>query len=249
MAGEDGITVDLEGGALDPRAVADAIEQIESLITSISGFEDAQLTLTNLRGGSAHISMAVVGSPLDLVHGGIEELRQGPVLPDGWNRQSLQAIIGLRKVSTRRGVESINLRLGNAISAIDDVIEENAEKALAPSSLSLGAVRGRLYRYTNDTVRKRRSAGLRRTDTGEAIELRFAPDDAAKVRAHLERDVEVWGEITRDATGQVAQLVVEGIEPIDAPGQGASASEGRGLLGSDWAGGIDPAEWVRTMRG
>ena len=170
-------------------------------------------------------------------------------LPDGWNRQSLQAIIGLRKVSTRRGVESINLRLGNAISAIDDVIEENAEKALAPSSLSLGAVRGRLYRYTNDTVRKRRSAGLRRTDTGEAIELRFAPDDAAKVRAHLERDVEVWGEITRDATGQVAQLVVEGIEPIDAPGQGASASEGRGLLGSDWAGGIDPAEWVRTMRG
>lgn len=157
--------------------------------------------------------------------------------------------VGLRKVSTRRGVESINLRLGNAISAIDDVIEENAEKALAPSSLSLGAVRGRLYRYTNDTVRKRRSAGLRRTDTGEAIELRFAPDDAAKVRAHLERDVEVWGEITRDATGQVAQLVVEGIEPIDAPGQGASASEGRGLLGSDWAGGIDPAEWVRTMRG
>lgn len=243
------ITVDLEGKALDPRAIADAIEQVESLVASISDGENARLTLTDLRGGSAHISMAVTGSPVETLHFGIEELRAGPVLPRGWGRESLQAVLGLAKVSTRRGVETISLRVGHALSAIDAVIQENAEKALAPSSQALGSVRGSLYRYTNDTARGRRSAGLRRADTGEAIELRFDSEDATLVRDHLEQQVEVWGEISRDATGQIAHLTVEGIDSVSGADESAPISDCRGLLGKDWLGSTDPAEWVRTMRG
>ena len=248
MAGNSDITVDLEGQALDPRAVADAIEQVETLVASIGDGNDVRLTLSDLHGGSAHISMKVVGSPLDTLYGGIEELRAGPVLPHGWGRESLQAVLGLSKVSARRGVESISLRIGDAVSDIDGVIQENAEQALTPSSKSLGSVSGVIYRYTNDTARGRRSAGLRRADTGDVIELRFDPDNAARVRDHLEKHVEVWGEIARDATGQIAYLAVEGVESL-AERPPASASEGRGLLGSDWLGGTDPAEWVRMMRG
>lgn len=241
--------MDLEGQGLDPRAVADAIEQVESLVVSISGGEDVRLTLTNLRGGSAHISMAVAGSPLDTLQGGIEELRAGPVLPGGWGRESLQAVLGLSRVSARRGVEAINVRIGDAVSAIDGVIQENAERALAPSSKALGSVRGTLYRYTNDTARARRSAGLRRADTGEAIDLRFDAENATRVREHLEQQVELWGEIARDVTGQIAYITIEDIEAIGGSDSPARASEGRGLLGSDWLGGADPAEWVRTLRG
>ncbi|ACY22628.1 hypothetical protein Gbro_3433 [Gordonia bronchialis DSM 43247] len=247
MAGEGDITVDLEGEALDPRAVADAIEQIESLVASINDGDDARLILTNLRGGSAHISMVAADSPLDTLADGIEELRGGPVSPRGWTRDTLLATVGLAKVSARRGVESISLRIGDAVSAIDGVIQSNAEAALAPSSRGLGSVRGHLYRYTND--RGRRSAGLRRADTGEAIDLRFAAEDADQVRKHLEQQVEAWGEIARDATGHIAYVTVEGIEPVAGPHEPAPTSEGRGLLGSDWLGGADPAEWVRMMRG
>ncbi len=249
MAGDGDITVDLEGQGLDPRAVSDAIQQVESLVASISGGEDVRLTLTDLHGGSAHISMAVAGSPIDTLHGGIEELRTGPSLPSGWSRDSLQAVLGLSKVSARRGVEAINVRIGDTVSAIDSVIQENAERALAPSSKALGSVRGVLYRYANDTARGRRSAGLRRTDTGEAIDLRFDAEDASRVREHLEKQVELWGEIARDATGQIAYITIEGIEAVGGADSPARASEGRGLLGSDWLGGADPAEWVRTLRG
>ena len=249
LAGEGDIAVDLEGKGLDPRAVSDAIEQIESLVTSISGDESVQLTLTDLHGGSAHITMAIAGVSLSGLRDGIEELRHDPLLPGGWGRESLQAVVGLAKVSSRRGVESISVRIGDAVSVIDGVIQANAEKALAPSSQSFGSVRGKLYRYTNDTIRNRRSAGLRRTDTGEAVELRFAPDDAPVLRQYLEREVEIWGEVARDTAGQVAYLVVEGIESADGSGELTSAAEGRGLLGTDWLGGMDSAEWVRTMRG
>lgn len=147
------------------------------------------------------------------------------------------------------GVESISLQIGDAVSAIDGAIRDNAEQALKPVSISLGSVRGTIYRYSNDTSRNRRSAGLRRSDTGDAIEIRFAPDDASRLRMHLETEVQVWGEIARDATGQISHLTVEGIEPVEIPSGDAQADDGRGLLGKDWTGGMDTVDWVRLMRG
>jgi hypothetical protein len=249
LSAADGITVDLEGTALDPGAVSAAIEQVQTLVTSLTGAEAVQLTLTDLRGGSAHISMSVAGTSLDDISGGIDELRRGPTLPNGWTRPSLVAVVGLAKLTSRRGVDSISLRIGDAVASIDAAIQANAEKALAPSSESLGAMRGVLYRYSNDPRSKKRSAGLRRAETGDIIELRFTLDNAARVREHLEREVEVWGEIARDATGGIAHLAVEGIESVEPVGGAMTAADGRGLLGSDWTSGVDPADWVRTMRG
>lgn len=247
---DTGITVDLGGEALDPQAIADAIEQVTALVSSVRGAENARMTLTDLRGGSAHITMAVAGSPIDLVHDGIEELRVAPVLPQAWGRATLKAVVGLAKVSRLRGVEDVSLRIGEAVSVIDAAISENAEKALTPSSRSLGSVRGHLYRYTNDTGRSRhrRSAALRRAGTDQSIELKFAPEDAGEIRALLDREVEVWGEVTRDATGEIAHLSVEGVEAVGDSAAVMTVGDGRGLLGEDWLGGVDPAEWVREYR-
>ncbi len=70
-----------------------------------------------------------------------------------------------------RGVDSITLRLGEAVSAIDRAIQQNAQSALEPSARSLGAVRGTLYRYTNDVSRNRRTAGLRNVHSGDTIDV------------------------------------------------------------------------------
>ncbi|MCQ4360621.1 hypothetical protein KQR54_05580 [Mycobacterium gordonae] len=248
MAGDGEITVDLEGEALDPRAIADAITQVENLVQSLSTGGTARLVLTDLRGGSAHISMSVTGASIDSLHDGLEVLRQSAVVPPGWRRDSLQAVANLGNVTTQRGVDSLILRIGEAISAIDRTLQQNAEKALEPSSRSLGAVRGTLYRYTNDAPRSRRSAGLRNVHTGDSIELRFSAEVAPLVREQLESEVEVWGEIGRDATGKIVHLVVEGIQAV-ATSHPTRAGDGRGLLGQDWTGGVDPVDWVRSQRG
>ncbi len=247
MAGDSDITVDLEGESLDPRAVADAITQVENLVQSLSPGSSARLVLTDLRGGSAHISMSVTGVSVDTVHDGIEALRAASVLPQGWRRESLQAVANLGDVIGMRGVDSISLKLGQAVSAIDRVIQENAQSALEPSARSLGSVRGMLYRYTNDVSRNRRSAGLRNAHSGDTLDLRFSADIAPLIRELLETEVEVWGEIERDATGRIVHLSVEGIEAV--PLSDPQARDGRGLLGSDWTGGVDPVEWVRSQRG
>lgn len=248
MAGDGDITVDLEGEALDPRAVADAITQVENLIQSLSPDGSARLVLTDLRSASAHISMAVTGASVTELHDGLESLRLAPVLPTGWRRDSLQAVAGLGGVASMRGVESISLRLGDAISAIDSVIQGNAQSALEPSSRSLGAVRGTLYRYTNDAPRNRRTAGLRNVHTGDTIDLRFSAEVAPRVRELLESEVEVWGEIARDATDRIVHLTIEGIESVE-PSEATRASDGRGLLGRGWTDGVDPVDWVRSQRG
>jgi hypothetical protein len=249
MAGDSDITVDLEGEELDPRAIADAITQVENLVQSLSTEESAAiLVLTGLSGGSAHISMAVTGASVDTLHDGLEALRASPGLPRGWRRESLQAVANLGNVSGLRGVEGISLRVGQAISTIDTVIQQNAANALEPSSRSLGAVRGTLYRYTNDVARSRRSAGLRNVHTDDTIELRFSTDIAPRIRERLESEVEVWGEIARDMTGKIVHLTVEGIELVP-PTERTRASDGRGLLGRDWTGGVDSVDWVRSQRG
>lgn len=248
MAGDSDITVDLEGEALDPRAVADAITQVENLVQSLAVGGTARLVLTDLHGGSAHISMAVTGTSVDSLRDGLEELRQSAAVPTGWRRDSLQAVANLGGVAGLRGVDSISLRLGDAVSAIDSALRDNAQAALEPSSRSLGAVRGTLYRYTNDAPRSRRTAGLRNVHTGDTIDLRFSAEIAPLIREHLESEVEVWGEVARDATDKIVHVTVEGIEPV-APVEATRASDGRGLLGRGWTDGLDPVDWVRSQRG
>jgi hypothetical protein len=248
MADDSDITVDLEGEALDPRAVADAIIYVESLVQSLAPGAAARLVLTDLSSGSAHISMSVSGASLEALSDGIDELRHALVLPRGWGRDSIQAVANLGGVTSMRGVDSISLRIGESIAAIDDALRNNAQQALEPSAQSLGGVRGVLYRYTNDIAKTRRTAGLRNVHTGDSIELRFSAELAPSIKQNLELEVEVWGVVARDATNKIVHIRVEGIEPVE-PVQPTRVSDGRGLLGEGWTGGVDPVEWVRSQRG
>jgi len=245
MAGNDGITVDLEGEDIDPRAVADAIVEIEKLVKSL-GIR-ADLTLTNLSGGSAHVSISAGAASLDTLSGGLGLLGEEAELPGGWQRDSVQAVLGLGRITKLRGVSSVSVRINEHVARIDSVMQANAESVLEPKSRTLGAISGVIYRYTNDISRNNRSAGLRHLYTGEAVTLHFSNEIAPLIRQHLETEVEVWGEIARDGTDKIMHLVVDGVEPIPVS-EPTRASNGRGLLGDDWTNGIDPVEWVRMQR-
>lgn len=243
MAGNDDITVDLEGEGIDPRAVADAIVAMEKLVKSLN--IESHLTLTDLSTGSAHVSASTGGQSLDALSGGLEQLSGSAELPPGWGRDTVLAVLGMGKVAKLRGIRSVNVRIGTAIAHIDAVMQANAESVLEPKSRTLGSVRGVLYRYIND--RNNRSAGLRNLNDGEVVTLHFGSDIVPLIKEHLDAEVEVWGEIARDVTDKIIQVTVEGIEPIPVSDP-SQASNGRGLLGDDWTNGIDPVEWVRMQR-
>ncbi|WJR35274.1 hypothetical protein P3F83_07850 [Mycobacteroides immunogenum] len=243
MAGDDDITVDLEGEGIDPRAVADAILAVERLVKSLD--IEPHLTLTDLSTGSAHVSMSAGGQSLEALSGGLAQLGGAAELPDGWVRDTVLAVLGMGKVTKLRGVDSMDVRIGTAIAHIDAAMQANAESVLEPKSRTLGSVRGVLYRYIND--KNNRSAGLRNLNDGEVVTLHFDTDTAPLIKENLDTEVEVWGEIARDVTDRIIHVMVEGIEPIPVS-EPARASNGRGLLGEDWTNGIDPVEWVRMQR-
>lgn len=244
MAGDDdGITVDLEGEGIDPRAVADAILAVERLVKSLD--IEPHLTLTNLSTGSAHVSMSAGGQSLDALSGGLAQLGEAAELPNGWGRDTVLAVLSMGKIRKMRGVDSIDVRIGNAVAHIDAALQANAESVLEPKSTALGSVRGVLYRYIND--KNHRSAGLRNLNDGEVVTLHFDTDTALLIKENLDNEVEVWGEVARDVTDRIIHVTVEDIEPIPVS-EPARASNGRGLLGEDWTNGMDPVEWVRMQR-
>lgn len=243
MAGRDDITVDLEGEGIDPRAVADAIVAIEKLVKSLDS--TPQLTLTGLSAASAHVSMSAGADSLTALSTGLEQLAASAVLPDRWQRDTVLGVLSLRKVAKLRGVDSIDVRIGTAIAHIDAAMQANAESVLEPKSRTLGSVRGVLYRYIND--RNNRAAGLRNLNDGEVVTLYFDGDAAPLIKANLDAEVEVWGEIARDVTDKIIHVTVEGVEAIPVS-ERTGVSNGRGLLGDDWTDGVDPVEWVRTQR-
>ena len=242
---DDGrVLLHLGGQGLDPRALADALVQLDRLVKSLDS--DAALTLTTLSTGSAKAGMRLDSDARDDLRDGLSELARVAIQPPGWTRESLSAVAGFDRVSTARGVTDIRLEIDATVAEIDSAIRANAAAALEQTTKSLGGVRGTVYRYINDPSGKRRNASLRRSDTGEAIKLHFSAANAALVRGHLEDEVEVWGTVARDATDQIVHITVEGIERV------GSADElpvsGRGLLGRDWTDGMDPVDWVRAQR-
>ena len=246
------ILIDLEGARdLDPRALADAIIAIEHIVRSFDHdmrHERSELGLQELWFGSAHVAISAPSDDVDMLQKGLDELLQHPVIPQGWSRKGVEALVELGKVSNKRGVELVALSTHGLVARIDDVIQANAEQALAPASTALGSVRGILYRYTNDGATSRRSAALRDYRTEEVVGVTFPADLAGQFKQSLDAEVEVWGEVARDQDGRLIRIRADGIEILNHAVRERGADSVMGLFGPEWTDGIDPAEWVRTQR-
>ncbi|MEV0061263.1 hypothetical protein [Nocardia sp. NPDC050718] len=245
------ITIDLEGGrGLDPRAVADAIIAIETMVRSLEGHEPhSDLGLTGLSMGSAHMTIMAPASDVAHLRRGLRQLSNEAIIPQGWSRKGVHALVELGRVSKRHGVEEVNLQfISMHPIRIDSIVQENAEKALAPASVALGSARGVLYRYSNDQSKHRRSAALRDYRTGDAIELSFPAALATHFKRFLDAEVEVWGEVARDQEGKLLKLTADGIELLTPVGEQVTPESVTGLFGEEWTDGLDPVDWVRAQR-
>ncbi len=245
---KDEVLVKLQGkhGEIDPLAVADAITALDKIMRNIDGEGEPELTLSHLKIGSAQYGFKSDTRRVERLSAGIQLLGQAPLLPDGWNSASMAGLVELEKVTQRRGVRAIQVDIDGAVCAIDEIIADNASLGLEDVSVSLGSVRGQLFRYANDV--SRRSAGLRDRNTGKAVDLRFPERLAQEVKANLDQQVTAWGEVYRSQDGTIAKIKLEGIEAVPGSQEQLTLDEVAGILGRDWTGGLDPVDWVRHQR-
>ncbi|MBC6446963.1 hypothetical protein [Actinokineospora xionganensis] len=242
------IRIELDGphGGIDPRAVADTILAVEKILRHISGVNPAELNLTELKIGSAVIAVRVDQARAEAFHDGVDFLANGDGIPRCWSAEAVAGLIDLERVATRRGVKAIRLRIGKSIHMIDGAIAQHAKNSIMPLPVSLGSVRGTLYRYNNSP--SKRSAGIKDYRTGASVEVTFPHRLQSDIRAALDYEVEIWGRVHRDADDQVTTVNAEGIEVIESSRAAVTLDDVAGILGTTWTDGLDAVEWVRRQR-
>lgn len=248
MADKVEITLNGRHGSIDPLAVADALSALDKMLRSFKGIDAPLLRLSDLKIGSAVMGVRADEYRVTTLNDGVEELRAGTgVVPQGWGTDSLRALLDLEKVGGKAGVKGVRMQIGNAVADIDRALAVNARALLDRSVKSLGAVRGRLYRYTN--VPNRRTAGLREVNEQVAVDLVFPNRLATEIKALLDHEVEVWGVMHRDVEGVLSKVEVEGLEAAPVANEQLALDDVAGILGRDWTGGLGSVEWVRQQRG
>lgn len=242
------VQLNLDGphGAIDPKALADAINALDKIVRNIEVGVPAEPTVAGLSIGSAQVSIHVDRQRVEALSNGLALLAFSSVIPESWNRASVQGLVDLEHVENRRGVEGIQLCVDRMVTKIDAKLAAHARESIAPPAPSLGSVRGTLFRYNG--APQRRDAGLRDRVTGRVVEVHFSKERAADIRGALELDVEIWGEVRRDLHDRVESVNVVGIEILDSSRERVTLDDVAGILGSGWTDGLDTAEWVSRQR-
>lgn len=247
MSREVEITLAGLPGAIDPMAVADAISALDKMLASIQSDEPAVLRLSDLRTGSAIMGVRSDQQRIDTLLDGVDRLAiSDSAIPQGWATTTLRALLDLHKVSSRSGVDGVRVRIGDAVAAIDETLASNASALLDHSVTSLGSVRGMLYRYSND--KRGRSAGLREVHSGQVVQLTFPARLANEVKGLLDHEINVWGVVHRDVSGDIQKIEIEGLEAEPVTNEQPTLDEVAGILGRDWTNGLGSVEWVRQQR-
>ncbi|GAA1473137.1 hypothetical protein CFELI_10815 [Corynebacterium felinum] len=165
-----------------------------------------------------------------------------------FNRSTLTAVRELCDLASMDGVTGIEFGVLGSPVNMDSRIAENASKALASVRLSLGSVRGKLYRFNGRTLPYK--GGIEDCRTGKAVHLEIDVEHVGAVLQLMQQEVRVWGILSRDPiTNEVVSVKVKGVDAITAKKRlPRPAYEVQGILGAKWLDGMQPDEFVRRER-
>lgn len=246
----EAITLKLSGvhDQMDARAVSRSLDSLIKLVQSVAKPGDSEpVLLSDLRIGSAVLAVQAPPEDAEIITRGLGELREGGVMPSGWNDTSLRAITGIYEASRRAGVDGASLDSSGLITRIDAALAKNVADASGVETISLGSVRGKLYRYSSKNTYE---ASLSDAITGAAVKLKLSAKLAPTAKELIDQNVVAWGALTRHPVDRYpTHLSVKGIKALEPkPSLPRPVHEGRGILGPDWTGGLGAVEWVRAMR-
>lgn len=237
----DPIQVELEGerGRITADAVQEALRQLLILAKDAANSSPGQAggawVVERLELGSAIVAIANPAAPgvPAIIDAGLDALRATAELPRLWTSRMVGAVRKLGRLPGRHGVEAVSISTLGVSRAIDARMATQAESALTTTEISLASVRGRL-----DTWSSRRGipqVGMTLADGG-VIQVHYSDAMVPLVMPLLDREVEAWGQIERNAAGQRLRLRLEGIELAAPPARMVPVHEVAGLYADLWPG-------------
>lgn len=243
------LTLDGAPGEITMQGLQTALRDLHTLVRDAAQVVNADVgewAITRLELGSVLVELdnpAAVGVPA-LLGGGLAELEERAARPDRWTMPMLKAGRSLGRLSGRFGVRQVRLKAGLREWAMDGAIATNANSALTAKSQALGAVRGRLDKWSR---RRRPELGMT-LDTGEPLVVAYSDELEQTVRALLDRDVEAWGMVERNGAGQRIRLRMEGLEAAQPRGRVVPLHEVSGIY-SDLFPNLTVADIIDEVRG
>jgi hypothetical protein len=254
--------LDGAAGAIDARAVRDAIADLLKLTCSLDDEEDEPVAPTwvvsELSIGSARCGVRPAPGEQELgsrqiltVLAGARELARTVGIPRGWTEETVETLANLAQLRHYYGVDEAYLLGDDPADRIllGDEVLHNSRTSLRGSARSLATIRGNIVRYVSDG--SRHEISVREGVDHRPVRVTFPPglDDAVLAALTRKESVVVTGMLKRNSKGQKLSLRAETLRGLPTePRARASTQDMVGALGADWTGGLSSTEWVRGQR-
>jgi len=172
---------------------------------------------------------------------GLDRLSERPEHPENYSYSALENARNIAEQS--RKVKGLVIYSEAHQSLVDQRLFNNVEYLIATGTVSLGSIRGSLDAIT---VHDGHEFRIWPAVTKQAVTCRFKKSMLAQVARHLKQEVEVFGEVHRNAQGEPFLVNVHeftALKPIGFPG----IQEMSGLL-SDLYSGVSLKEHMDELR-
>lgn len=240
-----------EHASIDVEALHKALGSLLDLLKA-AGIS-TELVIADLREGSAEIAVRPRQSSEEIearfaeLVGGLGSLNEQRVDP-GWDTGMLEGAVDLATALAFKGVSGLQVVARGAVTAdISQVALDTAKDALAASTVSVGSVTGRIYRFFDH--KSRREFGMIDDATQHSVRVTFTSDKEQKVLRAVGRTVTAWGELRRNRDGRKVLLKLDDFEVVSARSRRSSElDEMSGALGTEWSGELGSVESVRRQR-
>lgn len=242
-----------DSGEIGAVVVRDSLTDMIKLLDSAAQSLDVEpprwrierLDLASIHAGlEAPQSLGIV----PLIWHGLASLRQRVELPSGWSQDMLRHVRNLGRHSGSDGAQAVSLVDPDSSErqAIDGVITDHAARALETSDVSWGSLVGVIRRWNG----AKRIVGLAPPGASHhPIDVRYPVNrEADIITSAIGPTVEIWGEIERNAAGQVvrASMLDFTVKEAALP---MSIREVAGLYADDPTFPRTVAQWVEEQRG
>ncbi len=224
------LTLDGAAGEIAAKGLQNALAHLMVLLRDagqILGIAAGNWTISRLELGSVIIELenpAAVGVPA-VIDRGLAELSEHAARPEGWTLAMLRSARELGRLAGHFGIHQVRIDAGRE-RAISGTIAANADSALMAKHQALGSVRGHLDKWSKRNGHRDLGMIL---ETGEPLAVTYSDEIAATVLGLLDREVEAWGLIERNAAGQRIRLKLEGLQESTPRGRAVPIHEVAGL--------------------
>lgn len=246
------LEVRLEGEEIGARSLVAALDKALDLVREAevgAESEPSRWLIEALGTSSAYASVAtpIESGVVETIVSGIESLRERVGLPAGWTQSMLRLVRDLGRLPGQDGTQALIISDLQKAShhRIDARVTDHAERAMEVVERSWGSVLGTVGRWNGG----RREIGLTPADGGPPLSVRYRSDMEARIlEVALRARGDFWGEVERNAAGQVVSMDLLDFE-LSPSGPPVPIRSVAGIFADDAAYPRSVNEWLEVNRG